>query len=141
MHGKARVGQRMDFMPVLRSRHSAVPLHLLRRFPFFGWLVIRPVALALKRIQAITSLNDNDLYNVYLPVHEVMNGICLRYYDVGQVSQLRQMPEGAGEIATTLVSVDKTKDIVERLKGRESTDEKARRQAFLLRLLNRGEGV
>lgn len=41
-----------------------------------------------------------------------------------QVSQLRELPEGASEIETTLVSIDKLAGVVDRLKNREMMDNK-----------------
>lgn len=42
------------------------------------------------------------------------------------MSQLREMPEGAGEIATTLIPAARATEIVDRLKAREMTDDKVR---------------
>lgn len=41
-----------------------------------------------------------------------------------QISQIREMPQGAAEIVTTLIPVAKVKDIVARLKDQEDTDGK-----------------
>lgn len=41
-----------------------------------------------------------------------------------QISQIREMPQGAAEIETTLIPVSKAQDIVDRLKDRENTEEK-----------------
>lgn len=41
-----------------------------------------------------------------------------------QISQIREMPEGAAEIVTTLIPVAKEKDVVDRFKDREGTDDK-----------------
>lgn len=43
-----------------------------------------------------------------------------------QISQIREMPQGAAEIVTTLIPAAKAKDIVTRLKDREDTDDKVR---------------
>ena len=47
-----------------------------------------------------------------------------RVFSGEQISQIREMPQGAADIVTTLVPVAKTKDIVNRLKDREDTDDK-----------------
>lgn len=41
-----------------------------------------------------------------------------------QVSQLRELPEGASEIETTLVPVGKVSEVVDKLKTRDMIDEK-----------------
>lgn len=46
------------------------------------------------------------------------------FVGASQVSQLREMPEGASEIETALVPVEKVTEVVDRLKSRETMDDK-----------------
>eukprot|EP00903_Cladosiphon_okamuranus_P021747 g19995.t1 len=61
---------------------------------------------------------------LYLSATPIPRSLTLALYGDMEVSQIREMPQGAAKIETTLIPVAKAKDIVNRLKDREDTDDK-----------------
>ncbi|CAM9874881.1 unnamed protein product, partial [Ectocarpus sp. 12 AP-2014] len=61
---------------------------------------------------------------LYLSATPIPRSLTLALYGDMEISQIREMPRGAANIETTLVPVAKAKEVMDRLKGREDTDDK-----------------
>eukprot|EP00904_Undaria_pinnatifida_P013740 jgi/Undpi1/9497/HiC_scaffold_27.g11953.m1 len=75
---------------------------------------------------------------LYLSATPIPRSLTLALHGDMEVSQLREMPEGAGEIATTLIPAARATEIVDRLKAREMTDDKV---FWVLPQINMSESV
>ncbi|CAM9697670.1 unnamed protein product [Scytosiphon promiscuus] len=75
---------------------------------------------------------------LYLSATPIPRSLTLALYGDMEVSQIREMPQGAAEIVTTLIPVAKARDVVDRLRERQDTADKV---FWVLPQINKSESA